>query len=141
MVMLRDQPYKLDPVLFVKCVVCGLLTSKASSIWRTMNGVPYMIGHVCEKQFCRDQLDRYDHCSECLTFDGTVVPCDYCGKFICIEHDDKPGNRGFDSDLTLCVDDGDKFDKKSEACQHDVMEFTLNDGSKHRSCRNCDLQF
>lgn len=82
--------------------------------------------------------ELYEQCQEpeCDVADGTVYACDYCGKLICLEHDDQPGNRGFDTDLVLCTDCGDKFDKEAEVCVHDVMQFTL-DGKECKSCRMC----
>ena len=51
-------------------------------------------------------------CWECGIFDGTVAPCDWCHKCVCIEHDDVLMNRDIDSDLMLCQPCGDEYDKK-----------------------------
>ena len=51
-------------------------------------------------------------CSEpgCSVSDGTVTRCDWCPRLVCTEHDDVLSNRGIDSDLTLCIPCGDRYD-------------------------------
>ena len=35
-------------------------------------------------------LDEYSKCWECGIADGTVGPCHWCGRPICLEHDNQP---------------------------------------------------
>ena len=90
-------------------------------------------------QTFEDWGPEYLRCSECPTRDGTVVFCDFgCGTRVCIEHDDKPEMRGYDSDLTLCGPCGDQVDQEAKVCEHDSMEFDM-DGVHYKSCRLCML--
>ena len=43
-------------------------------------------------------LDEYFKCWECDIADGTVGPCHWCGRPICLEHDNQPE----ESYLYLC---------------------------------------
>ena len=54
-------------------------------------------------------------CSEpgCNISDGTVTRCDWCPRLVCVEHDDVLSNRGIDSDLTLCIPCGDRYDHQA----------------------------
>lgn len=56
----------------------------------------------------------FRQCSDCRVIDGTVVPCDWCYKLVCVDHDFVPLNHGYDSGLTLCAGCGDKFEKETE---------------------------
>ena len=49
----------------------------------------------------------------CGVHDGSVGPCDWCGRQVCTEHDDVLMNRDIDSDLMLCQACGDDFDKQN----------------------------
>ena len=61
--------------------------------------------------FVYDERDIEAKCSWCETRDRTVGSCDWCGKFVCLEHDDVLSNRDIDSDLTLCQPCGEKYDE------------------------------
>ena len=58
-------------------------------------------------------MQEFERCSECEVQDGTVAPCDWCGKLVCLDHDDPLYNRDIDSDLMLCQPCGDKYDTEN----------------------------
>ena len=80
------------------------------------------------------KADGHSLCSECGTHDGTVVPCEACLKFICLEHDDVLQNRNIDSGLTLCQPCGDEYDKEHEIVYDDHGRRT---GQAH--CYDCGI--
>ena len=51
-------------------------------------------------------------CSFCDTIDGAVGTCEWCGRQVCLEHDDVLENRGIDSGLSLCEPCGEKYDNE-----------------------------
>ena len=85
-----------------------------------------------------DYDEQFEQCSECETRDGTCYPCDHCRRTVCVEHDDRPGDRGYESDLVLCSECGEDLDKVSDSCEHSLLEFDL-DGKHYKSCLICLL--
>ena len=71
--------------------------------------------------------DGHQICGEdgCGVHDGTVYPCEHCGKPVCVEHDDVLENRGIDSGLVLCIPCGDEYDKEHYIAYTDDGDFAI----------------